>query len=58
MQNIDREPLFCTQFAKQKVCQILYFYMFWRLLRQYINQIRGNIHQISSISLNIVVSIN
>ena len=24
MQNIDREPLFCTQFAKQKVCLIVY----------------------------------
>ena len=25
MQNIDREPLVCTQFTKQKVCPILYF---------------------------------
>ena len=25
MWNIDREPLFCTQFTKQKVCPILYF---------------------------------
>ena len=25
MQNIDKEPLFCTRFAKQKVCPILYF---------------------------------
>ena len=25
MQNIDREPLFCSQFTKQKVCPILYF---------------------------------
>ena len=23
MQSIDREPLFCTQFAKQKVCPIV-----------------------------------
>ena len=26
MQNIDREPLFRTQFAKQKVCPTLYFF--------------------------------
>ena len=24
MRNIDREPLFCTEFTKQKVCPILY----------------------------------
>ena len=29
MQNIDREPLFCTQFAKQKVCPILNFIDFY-----------------------------
>ena len=26
MQNMDREPLRCTQFAKQKVCPILFFF--------------------------------
>ena len=51
MQNKDREPLFCVplfcvQFAKQKVCLILYFFVFKRFLRQNINQIRGNIDQI------------
>ena len=25
-QNIDFEPLFCIQFAKQKVCPIMYFF--------------------------------
>ena len=28
MQNIDWEPSFCTQFAKQKVCPILYIIVF------------------------------
>ena len=28
MQNMDREPLFCTQFAKQKVCPTFNFFMF------------------------------
>ena len=28
MQNMVREPLFCTQFAKQKVCTILYIIVF------------------------------
>ena len=32
MQNIGREPLFCTQFAKQKVYPILYFFVFWGFL--------------------------
>ena len=27
-QNIDREPLFCTQFAKQNFCPILFIYEF------------------------------
>ena len=40
MQNVDREPLFCIQFPMQKVCPILYFSVFKRLLRQNINQIR------------------
>ena len=43
MQNIDREPLSCTKFAKQDVCQILYFSVFQRLFKQNINLIRGNI---------------
>ena len=30
MQNLDREPLFCTQFAKQKY-SVLYFFLFLRL---------------------------
>ena len=30
MQNIDREPLFGTQFTKQKVCPILYTFVFER----------------------------
>ena len=29
MKNMDGEPLFCTQFAKQKVCPIFYFYFFF-----------------------------
>ena len=28
MQNIDREPLFCTQFAKQNICPTLHFFVF------------------------------
>ena len=28
MQNIDREHLFCTQFAKQNICTILYVIVF------------------------------
>ena len=39
MQNMERGPLFCTQFAKQKVCPILYFYVFKRLFGWNINQI-------------------
>ena len=39
VQNIDREPLFCAQFAKQKVCPILHFFV----LRGNIYQIKGNL---------------
>ena len=50
MQNIDSEPLFCNQFEKQKVCPIfVYIIVFYRSLRQNINQIKGNIHQIFQI---------
>ena len=45
MQNMDREPLFYTHFAEQKVCPILYFFVFYWFLRQNSNQIWGNIHQ-------------
>ena len=32
MQNTDRESLFCTQFAKQKFCPILYIIVFLKFL--------------------------
>ena len=51
MQNMDREPLFYTQIAKQKICQILYFFVFERFLGWNIYQIRGNIHKILQILL-------
>ena len=51
MQDIDREPLFCTEFAEQKVCPVLDFFVFQRLLRRNINQTRGNIHKILQILL-------
>ena len=28
IQNMDKVPLLCTQFAKQKVCSILYSFVF------------------------------
>ena len=39
----DRKPIFCTQFAEQKVCLVLYFFLFYRFLSQNINQIRGRL---------------
>ena len=31
MQNMDSEFLFCSQFAKQKLCPVLCFFVFYRL---------------------------
>ena len=38
MQNIDREPLFCTQFAKQKVCPIVYIIVFLEMFNPFQNK--------------------